>query len=294
MNDKLERANNDTARILGIVVTYNGEAYIEDCLNSLEHQMFPIDILVVDNDSKDNTREMIEKYFPHVKVINIGYNSGFAHANNVGMQYAIERNYDYVLLINEDIHAEKELVYVLMKYADTNTAVIPKIYSDPFYKSVWYGAGKIDFKTCMASNVQRECIDKCVRVNFMTGCCMLLHTNIIKKIGYFDESFFMYYEDTDLSLRMYENDVNMLYVPYTHIWHRVQNRKDKQYKIYYMTRNRLLWIKKHRKCFKKGCIMLALLEIKRILFEPTINDTIWKKYKIKGICDFFKGKKGIV
>lgn len=281
-------------RALALIVTYNGESYIEDCLNSLLHQTVSIDILVVDNASEDRTREIVDEYFTKVNLINVGYNSGFAHANNIGLKYAIDENYDYVLMINEDTIAEKTLVSELIKYANNNTATIPKIYSDPFKKIIWYAAGNVDFKTGIASNIQDEYryTDQCINVNFMTGCCMLVHTDIIKKVGFFDEDFFMYYEDTDLSLRMYENGINMIYVPSTYIWHRIQNRKDKPYKIYYMMRNRLYWIRKHKVCFQKSCFSIILSEIKRLLTKPNVYDITFIQYQAKGIVDFIKGKKG--
>jgi hypothetical protein len=281
-------------RVLALIVTYNGENYIEDCLKSLLQQTISIDILVVDNASEDRTRKIIDEYFTNVKLINVGYNSGFAHANNIGLKYAIDENYDYVLMINEDTIAEKTLVSELIKNANNNTATIPKIFSDPFKKTIWYAAGNIDFKTCKASNVQDEYryTDQCLNVNFMTGCCMLLHTAIIKKVGFFDEDFFMYYEDTDLSLRMYENGINMIYVPSTSIWHRIQNRRFRPYQMYYIMRNRLYWIIKHKGCFQKSCFSIILSEIKRMVTKPNVYDITFIQYQTKGIVDFIKGKKG--
>lgn len=280
--------------ILTIIVTYNGEKYIEDCLDSLLAQTHSIDILIVDNASSDNTCSIVQNKYPTVKIINIGYNSGFAHANNVGIQYAIDRGYKYVMLINEDTISDNMLVENLLKYADEQTAVTPKIYMNGSQTKLWYAAGKIDFKTCEAVNCQKELADQVVEVSFMTGCCMFLHTEILRKIGLFDENFFMYYEDTDLSLRMYENNIKMIFNPDAHLWHRLQGKTTKGYYVYYMERNKLFFLNKHKKLFDCNILKFILCSIKKTIIKPNIYIIAFNKYKVKGIIDFIKNKTGMM
>lgn len=278
--------------ILTIIVTYNGERYIEDCLDSLQHQTCKTDILVVDNDSKDQTCETIEKKYPQVKLLKLGHNSGFAHANNVGIQYAMEQGYEYVLLLNEDTVADRLLVQELMKYADDRTAVIPRIYMNGSKTKVWYAAGWIDFEGCRAVNCQADLMDRVTEVTFMTGCCMFIHTDVFREVGLFDEDYFMYYEDTDLSLRMYEHQIRMLYVPDTYVWHRLQGKTEKPYYAYYMTRNKLYFLKKHIDMFHRGICRIVFDEIFRIIFHPDLYTKTFAKYQLQGIRDFIKKRMG--
>lgn len=280
--------------VLAIIVTYNGEKYIEDCLDSLQRQSYPIDILVVDNASKDNTCKIIQRRYPSVELFQVGYNSGFAHGNNLGMQYAIDRGYDYVMLINEDTIADSKLVEKMLQFANHETAVIPKIYMNGALTKVWYGAGKIDFKTYTAVNCQSEQSEMLTEVTFMTGCCMFIHTDILKKVGFFDESFFMYYEDTDLSLRLYENQIKMIYVPSTYVWHRIQGKISKPYYAYYMERNWLMLLKKHRKTFKCSCFRVVIKEWEKIVLNPDSYTVAFQRYKAKGIVDFIRNKIGMM
>lgn len=280
--------------ILTIIVTYNGEKYIEDCLASLQSQTHQTDILVVDNDSVDQTCEIIEKNYPQVKVLKLGYNSGFAHANNVGIQYAMEQGYEYVLLINEDTVADQYLIQELLRYADNKTAVIPQIYMNGSKTKVWYAAGKLDFEKCRAINCQENLKNKVTEVTFMTGCCMFIHMDVLREVGLFDEKFFMYYEDTDLSLRMYKHQIRMLYVPDTYVWHRLQGRTRKPYYAYYMTRNKLYFLKKHAGVFQRSIYRLAFDEVFRIIFRPDAYTKAFAKYQLKGIWDFLKKRMGRV
>lgn len=278
--------------ILTIIVTYNGEKYIEDCLASLQGQTHQTDILVVDNDSADQTCEIIEKNYPQVKLLKLGCNSGFAHANNVGIQYAMEQGYEYVLLINEDTVADPSLIQKLLKYADNKTAVIPLIYMNGSKTKVWYAAGKLDFEKCRVINCQENLKSRVTEVTFMTGCCMFIHTDVFREVGLFDENFFMYYEDTDLSLRMYEHQIKMLYVPDTYVWHRLQGKTKKPYYAYYMTRNKLYFLKKHAGAFQRSIYRIVFDEIFRIIFHPDAYTKAFAKYQLKGIRDFLKKRMG--
>lgn len=280
--------------VLAIIVTYNGEKYIDDCVKSLIAQTRKVDILLVDNASSDDTCNIVRNKYPEIKIIDIGYNSGFAHANNTGMQYAIDKGYEYVMLINEDTVSDRFLVEKLIKAADENTAVIPKIYMNGLLSKVWYGAGKIDFENCIAINCQEEFIEQMMEVSFMTGCCMLIHTGILRRVGMFDEDFFMYYEDTDLSLRFYENNIRMIYIPDTFVWHRVQGKIGKGYYAYYMERNWLLFLKKHVKTFHCSITQIVIKELYHIIFTPDIYTVAFKKYKLKGIIDFIANKTGMM
>ena len=280
--------------ILTIIVTYNGEKYIEDCIDSLQKQTCKTDILVVDNDSADHTCGLIEKKYPQVMLKRIGYNSGFAHANNVGIRYAMEQGYEYVLLLNEDTVADRFLLQKLMKYAGSKTAVIPKIYSNGSRTKVWYAAGKLDFENRRAVNCQKELADSVTEVTFMTGCCMLIHTDVFHKVGLFDENFFMYYEDTDLSLGMYRHQIRMLYVPDACVWHRLQGKTEKPYYAYYMTRNKLYFFKKHAEIFRRGSFRTALDEIAAIIFPADVYTKIFSKYQLRGVWDFVRRRMGML
>jgi len=89
-------------RILVIVVTYNGMRWIERCLNSLLQSSLVPDVFILDNDSKDGTADYIEEHYPQMHLARCNYNSGFAGGNNIGFQYALEKGYDYVYLMNQD------------------------------------------------------------------------------------------------------------------------------------------------------------------------------------------------
>ncbi|MBP5712046.1 MAG: glycosyltransferase, partial [Prevotella sp.] len=89
-------------KILTIIVSYNFMPWIDKCLGSMIQSGYPTDILVLDNDSKDDTVKTIRERYPQVRLIENHANLGFGKANNIGILLAIKEDYDAVLLLNED------------------------------------------------------------------------------------------------------------------------------------------------------------------------------------------------
>ncbi|MBR2608503.1 MAG: glycosyltransferase, partial [Bacteroidales bacterium] len=89
-------------RILVVVVTYNGMNWLDRCLGSIRTSNMPADVIVIDNGSKDGTCQYVPSAFPEVNFICTGENLGFGKANNIGFRYALEQEYDYVYLLNQD------------------------------------------------------------------------------------------------------------------------------------------------------------------------------------------------
>ena len=89
-------------RILVIIVTYNAMPWVHRCLTSLRQSVVPCDVTIVDNGSTDGTLDYILNNFPEVDLIRNKENLGFGQANNIGLQKALDNNYDFVYLLNQD------------------------------------------------------------------------------------------------------------------------------------------------------------------------------------------------
>ena len=89
-------------KILTIIVTYNGKHWMDLCLGSLRKSSVRSDVIVIDNGSTDGTPEYIAMHFPEVQVVATGENFGFGKANNIGLKKAVDEDYDYVYLLNQD------------------------------------------------------------------------------------------------------------------------------------------------------------------------------------------------
>lgn len=89
-------------RILVIIVTYNAMPWANRCLTSLRQSYVPCDVVIIDNGSTDGTQEYIQSNFPEVELIRNKENLGFGQANNIGLQKALDKKYEFVYLLNQD------------------------------------------------------------------------------------------------------------------------------------------------------------------------------------------------
>jgi GT2 family glycosyltransferase len=106
-------------KIITIIVTYNGSRYIRECLQCLRDSVDSTlnHTLLIDNDSKDDTRAIVSREFPEVELIESGANLGFGKANNIGLREALKRGAEYVFLLNQDAYVEPETIRRLYERA---------------------------------------------------------------------------------------------------------------------------------------------------------------------------------
>ncbi|MBQ7518399.1 MAG: glycosyltransferase, partial [Bacteroidales bacterium] len=104
-------------KVLFIIVSYNGMAWLERCLGSVVAQAVPgtqVDLFVVDNDSTDGSADFVEAHFPQARLTRCAENLGFTAANNLGFAYAMRKGYDYVYLLNQDAWLEEGALAALL------------------------------------------------------------------------------------------------------------------------------------------------------------------------------------
>ena len=89
-------------RVLTVIVSYNFEPWIERCLSSIRDSDYPSDLVVIDNASTDRTVSIIAERYRWIRLVRSRKNLGFGQANNIGMRMALEEDYDYVFLVNQD------------------------------------------------------------------------------------------------------------------------------------------------------------------------------------------------
>jgi len=107
-------------KITVVIVTFNGENWIEKNINSILTSDYPISILVIDNKSTDNTLAILSQ-FPAVEIIKSQHNLGFGKANNIGIQYAFKNKSDAVFLLNQDTRIFKNTISSLVAVLKQNT-----------------------------------------------------------------------------------------------------------------------------------------------------------------------------
>jgi GT2 family glycosyltransferase len=243
-----------------IILNWNGWEDTLECLNSLEKIEYPnYDVLVVDNNSSDGSSKIIKENYPDINLIKNEKNYGFAEGNNIGMKYAMNNsNPDYILLLNNDTIVDKDFLTEIVSVGESDKEIGilgPKIYYYGEPDKIWSVGGKISWKSCRGIHIGLNEIDNGQyeekrEVEYINGCAFLIKTEVIKKIGLMDKKFFLYFEETDLALRASEVGYKSIYVPKAKIWHKISKSGGGikgSVGLYYITRNRWLFMKKWAK-----------------------------------------------
>jgi GT2 family glycosyltransferase len=246
-------------RVTIIVLNWNGLADTLACLESLSRldcadQVGAYEVMVVDNGSTDGSPAAIRERFPGVTLIENGRNLGFTGGNNVGLRRALERGSDYALLLNNDTEVTPDFLRLLVEAAEADPRVGiagPTIYYYDQPKTIWSAGGGIDWRrgrTWMLGLNERDIGEfgqEPQEVDFVTGCAMLVKRAVLERVGLLDDRFFAYYEEAEWCVRAQRAGFKIIHLPRAHIWHKISPlaRADVPQVHYYMTRNRLLFLK---------------------------------------------------
>ncbi|MBN2669343.1 MAG: glycosyltransferase [Bacteroidales bacterium] len=204
-----------------IIVNYNVKDFLEQCLNSVDKAIrnLSTEVFVVDNNSVDQSCQMVKSKFPHFTLIENKKNTGFAVANNQAIKLA---KGEYILLLNPDTLVEEDTFEKVVGFMDSHPEAgglgvkmidgngnflpeskralpTPKV---AFYKI--FGLSKLFPNSKKFGQYHLSFLDlnQTHEVEILSGAFMLMRKEALDKVGLLDETFFMYGEDIDLSYRI--------------------------------------------------------------------------------------------
>jgi GT2 family glycosyltransferase len=245
----------NSRRVAIIVLNWNGRDDTLDCLASLDCLDYPAyEVVVVDNGSSDDSVAAIRAAYPQVTLVETGDNLGYVGGNNVGLEHARAIGAGYALLLNNDTTVAPNFLSLLVAAAEENLAagiVGPMIYYFDQPNVIWSAGGGVDWgqgDTWMIglNEEDRGQFGKSPRpVDFVTGCALLVKMSLVEQVGLLDPRFFAYYEESEWCVRAAHSGFKILHVPQAKIWHKISpNAREASPQVhYYMTRNRLLFLK---------------------------------------------------
>lgn len=259
-----------------IIVSWNVKADLFRCLKSIKenrpHEEF--EIIVVDNASTDGSVDIIKSDFPDVKIIANNNNVGFSAANNQAIKIAKGR---YVFLLNPDTIIYPKSLDTLITFLDDHQDVgacgpkflgrdghvhfsvgyVPTfrslLYGRTFLRSLW-----IFRRSHMKLTTRNFSYEKSEDVEQLSGAALMVRRSVIEIIGLMDESFFMYYEDVDLCLRIRKAGFRIVYLPDSVIMH-IGGRSSDQISArrrIMLYRSLFIYFRKHRGRFATGLFAL--------------------------------------
>ena len=285
-------------RLSVITVNYNG---LRDTCALLDHLTFDhndTEVIVVDNGSANNEAETIASRYANVKCIRSERNLGFAGGNNLGIRHAQGK---YLFLVNNDTEVSMNDIDMLIKRIDTSEhigIVCPKIrffYGDRHIQ--YAGFTPMSRITCRNRGIGYDeadigQYDTPRQTAFAHGAAMMARRDTVNKVGLIPECYFLYYEEMDWSMMMKRNGYQIWYEPSATVYHKESQSTgaNSPLKTYYLTRNRLLFIKRNSAHFRllSYLYMICIVATRDILKNILCAKPKLAQATIKGVIDFLK------
>ena len=274
-----------------------------DSLLKINHPSFSYEIVLVDNGSSDNSLEIFNKKYQKnklIKILNTKANLGYV-GNNFGISYALDNNFDFIVLLNNDVIVDPNFLEELLKESSNYDILGPKIYfasGFEFHKNryqkkdlgkvIWSMGGQIDWNNIYGSNIGIDKVDhgQFEKINedidFISGCCLMASRGVFKTIGLLDKKYFMYLEDVDFCQRAKKSNLKLACIPKSIIWHinSASSKSGGDLHDYFITRNRIYFAYKY-----------ASLRTNFAIFRESIklifSQSKWKK---QAVIDFYTNK----
>ena len=257
-----------------IILNYNAGNLLLECVKSIINSNYKkLEIIIVDNVSKDNSHKICKKKFTDIILIENKKNLGYCGGNNIGIEQA---NGEFIVILNPDVIVESnwlnELLIAFRKYGDG--LYQPKILATTDH-SIIISAGNMiqlfgfGFARGKGENDKGQ-YEKDEEVGYASGTCLFSSADIFKEIGNFDSYLFAYHDDLDLCWKGRLKGIRSFYIHKSIIYHPLEGYSFKwdSFKYFLMERNRLYCLKKNfsKKTIFKMLPSLILVDIAVTLF----------------------------
>lgn len=279
----------NTPSVTILILNWNGYHDTLALLKNLEKVTYSnFSVSVIDNASTDESVGQLAHYMEErrkgngyaLSLLPLSKNFGFAEGNNKGLAQAIRTKSDYFLLLNNDTLVAPDFLDKMVAAAETDKsigALAPTIlWADPNgtkTDKVWYAGGWINFFAGGAHHITElpADLDKPITTPFLTGCCLLISAQAVTKLDQlFDPRFFAYGEDVDLSFRLQQQGLKLIYVPNATVWHKLATSsggpKSSNF-WYYNVRNNFLIMARYAQWYEWPVFLVYFLFYKPVLLS---------------------------
>lgn len=289
-----------------VVLNWRNAAGTVACLDSLKKvTASDVAVIVVDNGSGDDSVSVIRRQHPDLTLLETGANLGYAGGNNVGIRHALEHGAEFVGVLNNDALVDPDFIQPLLaanRQATCAAITTPMMCETERPDVIWALGAQVDWKTAdsrrlHAGESRAAWKDREPQpVDFAVGTALLAPRQVWECVGLIDESFFLYYEETDWCVRARRLGVPILATPASCIWHEAEaggGRTSPQI-TYYMTRNALRFLKRNL-TGRQPLLPLGRVILRAhwyVLGDIRRGQTARARARLSGVYDFLRGRVG--
>ncbi|MBI5229333.1 glycosyltransferase family 2 protein [Candidatus Micrarchaeota archaeon] len=261
LGKKMQKKSRRCPLVSIVVLNWNNERDTIECLNSLKKLDYPLfEVILVDNGSKHESVEKLTEYVNDRKnkglkiaLVENKENEGFAGGNNRGIELALAHGAEYVMFLNNDATVDPNAIGELvneMEQKDGTGIAGSKIYYYDKPDMIWSAGGTINWfigkgSTRGRRETDERQYDKVEEVDQVIGCAMMVKRGVFDAIGFLDETYFSYYEETQFCARARKKGYAIYYVPSSIVYHKVAKSTGggtTPTSVYYLVRNRGFFI----------------------------------------------------
>ena len=293
-----------------VIVNWYGTDDTLETLSSIMKSTYPsVDIIVVDNDSRDNPERMIA-YYPSIHYVQTHENLGFAKGCNKGIQY-VQKHIpltSYIMFLNPDTYVDPGFLEPLvdaMEKDSTIGAAGSTLYSYKDKEVFDFVEGTLDWKWGKSESQHQGEVDTGQfphnhETDRLSGAAFMVRMDLLRKLKGFDGQYFCYWEETDLCQRIHQMGYKNMMISASKVWHKGSVSTGGHFSpfiLYYYTRNRLIFL--HKYVSKKEFIRLVIYgmydSLKTYRHLQKRKELTKRKMMavVKAYTDYFLGKRGI-
>lgn len=248
-------------KIFVVILNFNGTNDLKSCLPTLKYlysDKYHLETVILDNGSSTNElnklSQLLKKY-PKIKLLKNGKNIGFAKGNNIGIKYALDKNADYIVLLNNDTKIESNFI---KRGVDFKADIISPVVKFREFKDkpqfLYDLGGYVNWWTGRTSHINayrdeylKKVKEPPLNVDYVAGCSMMIKRDVFEKIGLLDETYFIYFEDVDFCVSAKKAGFSVLVDPASTIFHKLGGSMDRwsARAIYYNLLSNFIFISKH-------------------------------------------------
>lgn len=261
---------NKLPKVYIIILNFNSYKDTIDCIRSIENISYDnYEIVIVDNDSKDNSVEEIKKYCSKHTLLVSNENMGYASGNNIGIEYALKQGADYICILNNDVVVDEGFLEPLInkfstdnnigmvgpcicEYSNRNIVQAMGAYIN-LYRGLAMGQGEGE----KYDNITHSPID----VDYLGGACFVIKAEVFKKIGLIPENYFLFYEETEFCLKAREFGYKLICLPESRVYHKrsATISKFSGLSYYFLNRNRIVFMRRNANIIQRMIFAIYII-----------------------------------
>ena len=281
--------------VYAVLLNFNSAKDTVNCIESIKRITYPnIKIVVVDNNSSDNSVELLKALSGQFKLILSCDNFGYAKGNNIGIKYALEQGAEYICILNSDVEVEENFLEPIIEFLskNKNTGIAGPCICDFENKAVVQSLGAyINLYTGLAMGKNKGSFYKSIKeavidVDYLGGACFVCKREVFEKVGLIPENYFLFYEESEFCLKAKGQGYSLKCITESRVYHKGSATISKYSGLsyYFLNRNRIIFMRRNADLLHK--IIFALY-----LPVETLGRVIIRKESFKLFCYYYEGLK---